>query len=57
MTARTTFRPGQTWLDTDGPAIEGGDEAVPTLAGAKGGAAPRPAEPPLFANGDTLSNR
>lgn len=41
----------------DGPAIEGGDEAVPTLAGAKGGAAPRPAEPPLFANGDTLSNR
>lgn len=38
----------------DGPAIEGGDEVVATMTKSNG----RPAvpEPPLFSNGDTLSN-
>lgn len=38
----------------DGPAIEGGDEVVASMT--RKGAAPAPAEPPLFQNGDTLSN-
>ena len=38
----------------DGPAIEGGDEVVATMA--KNNSKPAPPEPPLFQNGDTLSN-
>lgn len=38
----------------DGPAIEGGDE-VPTMKARKDAKPPIP-EPPLFQNGDTLSN-
>lgn len=38
----------------DGPAIEGGDEVVATMA--RNNSKPAPPEPPLFQNGDTLSN-
>lgn len=38
----------------DGPAIEGGDEVVATMT--RNNSRPEPPEPPLFQNGDTLSN-